>query len=234
MYKALTLAGLAAAVQAGGYGYNQSTYGLRKMYGGSTSGNRLTTDLSDAFPDPTSPYGHRHIEGTHADHGHGMKNGWGLGHSHQYLTPTRDYVLHEHGDGLAGPGGRYGDQAGGRYGLTHRWGQYSGWDHGHNPAGGHGWGDHDDHGPGEGSGYRLTWGRGTHGVGSTTDTFDHGFGLVRPGLAGERRGGAGAGDAVFTWGGYAGVYDSPKRTTRLDNLSSTYRLPSETNYNRVR
>lgn len=204
------------------------------MYGGSTSGNRMVSDDSDAYPDPTSPYGHRHTSGTHSDHGHGTKMGWGLGHSHQYLTPTRDYVLHEHGDGIAGPGGRYGDQAGGRYGLTHRWGQYGGLGHGHNAAGGHGWGDHDDHDAGEGHGHRLTWGRGTHGLGSTTDTFDHGFGLVRPGFAGERTGGSGAGDDVFTWGGYAGVYDRPQRSTRNDNLSSTYRLPSETDYNRVR
>ena len=229
MYKALSLAGLALAVEAG-YVSESHNPSVTRMYGGSTSGNRFVDDLADGYPDPSSPYGHRHTSGTHSDHGHGTLNGWNIGHSHQYLTPTRDYILHEHGDGLAGPGGRYGDQMGGRYGLTHRWGQYNGYNHGHNPAGGHGWGDHDDHDIGEGHGHRLTWGRGTHGAGSTRDTWDHGYGLVTPGHTGLRRGGLG----TNVWGGYAGVYDAPERSTRNDNLSSTYRLPSETDYNRVR
>merc|ERR1711934_78561 len=218
MYKALTLAGLAAAVSAS-YGYEQKhgPYVFRN-YGGSTSGNRLVDDLHDAYPDPTSPYGHTHTSGTHSDHGHNMKNGWGIGHSHQYLTPVRDYVLHEHGDGLQGPGGRYGDQMGGRYGLTHRWGQYNGMGHGHNPADGHG--------------NRLTWGRGTHGLGQRR-TLDHGYGLVTEGHDGLRSIVAPGGD-LYTFSGYAGQYGRPTRTTRRDNLSSTYRLPSETDYNRVK
>lgn len=217
MFKTAILAGLAQA-QYGYGGYGQ--VGLVPNYGGSVSGNRFVDDWHDAIPDPTSPYGHRHLSGTHSDHGHGMKNGWGVGHSHQYLTPVRDYVLHDHGDGIVGPGGRYGDQAGGRYGLSHRWGQYSGYGHGHNPAGGHGWGDHDDHDVGDGHGFRLTWGRGTHGLGALGGAA-HGFGDARPGNFGGQ------------WGGYAGIYSAPARTTRTDNLSSTYRLPSETDYNRV-
>jgi len=233
MYKALTLASVATAVAAGGYSakYQKGPYVFRN-YGGSTSGNRLVDDLHDAYPDPTSPYGHTHTSGTHSDHGHNMKNGWGIGHSHQYLTPVRDYVLHEHGDGLQGPGGRYGDQMGGRYGLTHRWGQYNGMGHGHNPAGGHGWGDHDDHDIGDGHGNRLTWGRGTHGLGQRR-TLDHGYGLVTEGHDGLRTIVAPGGD-LYTFSGYAGQYGSPTRETRRDNLSSTYRLPSETDYNRVK
>jgi hypothetical protein len=223
-------AALMSAAEAGSSYYGHSGQGHTQNYGGSTSGNRMVDDEADAFPDPSSPYGHRHTSGTHSDHGHGTKNGWMIGHSHQYLTPTRDYVLHEHGDGLAGPGGRYGDQMGGRYGLTHRWGQYNGMGHGHNAAGGHGWGDHDDHDLGEGHGHRLTYGRGTHGAGSTADTWDHGYGVVSPGHHGRRAGGFG----TNVWGGYAGVYGAPSRTTHNDNLSSTYRLPSETDYNRVR
>jgi len=223
MFKALSLASLACAVEA---------WALNRNYGGSTSGNRMIDDMHDAYPDPTSPYGHRHTHGTHSDHGHGMKNGWGVGHSHQYLTPTRDYVLHEHGDGIAGPGGRYGDQMGGRYGLTHRWSQYNGMGHGHNPAGGHGWGDHDDHDESDGHGHRLTWGRGTHGSGQAWDTHDMGFGLVSPGHRGRARTPGHGG--LHQWGGYAGLYDAPRRETRNDNMSSTYRLPSETDYNRVR
>lgn len=221
-------AALMSAAEAGSSYYGHQ--GHTQNYGGSTSGNRMVDDEADAFPDPSSPYGHRHTSGTHSDHGHGTKNGWMIGHSHQYLTPTRDYVLHEHGDGLAGPGGRYGDQMGGRYGLTHRWGQYNGMGHGHNAAGGHGWGDHDDHDLGEGHGHRLTYGRGTHGAGSTADTWDHGYGVVSPGHHGRRAGGFG----TNVWGGYAGIYGAPSRTTHNDNLSSTYRLPSETDYNRVR
>ena len=223
MYKALTLASIAAAVSG------QTTF---KNYGGSTSGNRLVDDLHDAFPDPTSPYGHTHTSGTHTDHGHNMKNGWGIGHSHQYLTPVRDYILHEHGDGLQGPGGRYADQMGGRYGLSHRWGQYNGMGHGHNPAGGHGWGDHDDHDIGDGHGNRLTWGRGTHGLGGRR-TIDHGYGLVTEGHDGLRSIVSPGGD-LYTFSGYGGQYKRPTRETRRDNLSSTYRLPSETDYNRVK
>ena len=48
MYKALTLAGLAAAVSASyGYGKSAGPYVFRN-YGGSTSGNRLVDDLHDA------------------------------------------------------------------------------------------------------------------------------------------------------------------------------------------
>lgn len=206
MFTQLSLAAIATAVSASSYGYGAPSVQqvTKTNFGGSSMGNRLVDDLHDGYHDPTSPYGHSHISGTHSDHGHGLKNGWGIGHSHQYLTPTRDYVNHEHGDGLQGPGGRYADQAGGRYGLSHRWGQYSGIGHGHNPAGGHGWGDHDDHDVGDGHGMRVTWGRGIHGHG--------------PGAAGQ----------------YRGSYGAPQRVTRRDNLSSTYRLPSETDYNRVR
>merc|ERR1712032_1188792 len=83
------------------------------------------------------------------------------------------------------------------------WGHYNGMGHGHNPAGGHGWGDHDDHDVGDGHGNRLTWGRGTHGLGQRR-TLDHGYGLVTEGHDGLRSIVAPGGD-LYTFSGYAGT-----------------------------
>ena len=64
MFKTLSLASIAAAVTASGYGPQASYF---RNYGGSSSGNRLVDDLHDAYPDPTSPYGNRHTSGAHTD-----------------------------------------------------------------------------------------------------------------------------------------------------------------------
>jgi len=87
-------------------------------------------------------YGHEHKGRTFGYHGHNLKMGFGVGHTHAYLgkKPRSSYNRYKHGVGgrytqrwTNGYGGRYGLGHGERYGLAHRWSMYNGYGHG-NPS----------------------------------------------------------------------------------------------------
>lgn len=87
-------------------------------------------------------YGHEHKGRMFGYHGHNLKMGFGVGHTHAYLgkKPRSSYNRYKHGVGgrytqrwTNGYGGRYGLGHGERYGLAHRWSQYNGYGHG-NPS----------------------------------------------------------------------------------------------------
>ena len=87
-------------------------------------------------------YGHEHKGRQFGYHGHGLKTGFGVGHSHAYLgkKPRSSYNKYGHGIGgrytqrwTNGYGGRYGLGHGERYGIAHRWSQFNGYGKG-NPS----------------------------------------------------------------------------------------------------
>jgi hypothetical protein len=87
-------------------------------------------------------YGHEHKGRSFGFHGHGLKTGFGVGHTHAYLgkKPRSSYNKYGHGIGgrytqrwSNGYGGRYGLGHGERYGIAHRWSQYNGYGKG-NPS----------------------------------------------------------------------------------------------------
>jgi len=87
-------------------------------------------------------YGHEHKGRQFGYHGHGLKTGFGVGHSHAYLgkKPRSSYNKYGHGVGgrytqrwSNGYGGRYGLGHGERYGIAHRWSQFNGYGKG-NPS----------------------------------------------------------------------------------------------------
>jgi len=87
-------------------------------------------------------YGHRHTKASWGYHGHNLKKGFGIGHSHAYLGDKPRSTYNKYGHGIGGRytqrfsngyGGRYGFGHGERYGRAHRWSMYNGYGKG-NPS----------------------------------------------------------------------------------------------------